>query len=155
MKMDTATAINSMSETLDCIDKRLQHLSRQMEDMETRCLAIENSTDRMDAHIDFVTRTYMYLRSPLMTLKGITNKLGSLFLSSETAAAPRARSILNKKNKSFDQLLDDDDDQLLDDDTDNFETHQTDDGNKNNELPLPPADQYPHYQYNYMKKASI
>lgn len=121
---------------LEAIDALCQDCSKRLDDLDKRCTAIEDSTDRMDAHIDFITRTYMYLRSPLMAIRGVTNKLGSVFLSGENTPRP-PHSITNGWSTQ----------------NEIGEVHENEiNVDEDNELPLPPLDQYPKYKYNYMKK---
>lgn len=121
--MSTNTEFSTILEKLDSIDKQFQALSEKINELDKRCLAIESSTDRMDAHIDFVTRTYMYLRSPLMTLKGVTNRIGSVFSSAH--GAPHPQAIMGTETDNATQF------------NDNGKSKHND-----NELPLPPINQF-------------
>jgi hypothetical protein len=64
--------IEKRVDRLEKIDKRLKSMESTLKPMDSKIDRITEATGRLDAHIDFVTRTYLYLRQPLMFLRNIT-----------------------------------------------------------------------------------
>ena len=134
--------MSSILEKLDEIEQRFARIEQRLDD-------IQGSTGRMDAHIDFVTRTYMYLRAPLNVFKGLTDRFGGALLSAkkpdrllktpslvgDTKPDRVARhSDRSDRHLRLHSLLEDDAETELDCATDVS-------------LPMPPSDQYPYYDY--------
>jgi hypothetical protein len=83
-------ARRSMSTPEERIERELSLLTKAIEGLESRIVGVETrleeiqgATKRMDTHIDFITRTYNYLRLPLTIMAGFANRLAPLLGSEQ------------------------------------------------------------------------
>jgi hypothetical protein len=64
-----------LDERLDQVLQSLQAMERRLAAVEDRLEGLQGSATRMDTHIDFITRTYWYLRAPLAVMAGLSRRL--------------------------------------------------------------------------------